>query len=249
MTGKNTQDLSASLEDYLEAILNISENRPAVRSTDIAEMLNVTRASVTGALRQLADKRLVNYTPYGQATLTKTGLAQAQRVAAKHNIIKSFFVDVLGVDPDTAQRAACKAEHALGPKVITRLLHFIEFATRQNKDGNDLIEEFRRFCKDLPSGTDLTRKPTPGPKRSNTVTGAPAIPLSKVGSGESVTVVKIEANRELHSRLASMGLLAGVKVTVAKNNPTGPFVIKVRGSKMMLGRNVTHNIMVKKIEE
>lgn len=147
MAVANSQHLSASLEDYLEAILNLSVGDNVARSKDIAESLKVSRASVTGALRTLAEKKLVNYKPYGFATLTEEGKRQGQRVARKHNIIKSFFTEVLGVDGSVAQSAACKAEHALGPQIVGKLLQFIEFVTHNNDNGYDLPAEFEKFCK------------------------------------------------------------------------------------------------------
>ncbi len=146
MTVTRERALSASLEDYLEAILNLSAGSKVARSKDIAEVLEVSRSSVTGALRTLAEKQLVNYKPYGFITLTNQGWAQAEKVVRRHNIIKSFFVSILGVDPTTAGKAACRAEHALGPQIVNRLLHFIEFATANNNSGLDLAKEFTKFC-------------------------------------------------------------------------------------------------------
>jgi DtxR family Mn-dependent transcriptional regulator len=147
MVPEKSKNLSASLEDYLEAIFNLAGESNVARSKDIAESLGVSKSSVTGALRVLKAKGLVNYKPYDYVTLTDSGVAQATRVARKHNIIKSFFVNILGVDAELAQEAACKAEHALGPEVIARLLRFIEFVTQENKNGYDLAGKFQRFCK------------------------------------------------------------------------------------------------------
>jgi len=69
-------------------------------------------------------------------------------------------------------------------------------------------------------------------------------PLSKVKSGEKVKLVRIEAGRGLNSRLASMGLVSNVEITVVSNNHPGPFVINVKGSRMMLGRGMANKIMV-----
>jgi len=69
-------------------------------------------------------------------------------------------------------------------------------------------------------------------------------PLSAVTAGETVKLAKIEAGRGLNSRLASMGLLPNVEITVVRNSHPGPFVISVKGSKMMLGRGIAHKIMV-----
>ncbi len=147
MVANKDNDLSASLEDYLEAIFNIARQSKIARSKDIAKLLGVSRASVTGALRLLKDKGLANYEPYGYVTLTKTGQAAAAEVVRKHNILKYFFIKILGVEPDIAQKAACKAEHALGPGIISRLLSFIEFMTESGKNGRDLADEFQKFCR------------------------------------------------------------------------------------------------------
>lgn len=145
MTDQRSDYLSASLEDYLEAIYNLSAPSSVARSKDIAELLGVSKASVTGALRLLKKKGLANYKPYDFVTLTKKGRAAAAEVARRHDILRSFFTDVLGVDSDTATKAACSAEHTLGPKVIARLLSFIEFVNRENQNGYDLAGRFRKY--------------------------------------------------------------------------------------------------------
>jgi DtxR family Mn-dependent transcriptional regulator len=138
--------LSASLEDYLEAIFNLaSESEEGARSKDIADALGVARSSVTGALRLLRERGLANYEPYGCVSLTAAGRAVAAEVVRKHDILTLFFTGVLGVDEDNAQRAACKAEHALGPEIIGRLLSFVEYVTESNRKGRDVAAEFRRF--------------------------------------------------------------------------------------------------------
>jgi DtxR family Mn-dependent transcriptional regulator len=139
------ENLSASLEDYIEAIYNLAGVNNITRSRDIAGKLGVSRASVTGALRSLKEKGLVNYQPYNYISLTESGRTAAAEVAGKHEILKSFFIDILDVDNDTAQQAACKAEHALGPDIIARLLSFVEFVG-QNNNGHDLMVEFKKFC-------------------------------------------------------------------------------------------------------
>ncbi len=69
-------------------------------------------------------------------------------------------------------------------------------------------------------------------------------PLSSVKAGETVKLVSIDAGQGLNSRLASMGLVPNVELTVVNNRHPGPFVISVKDSKMMLGRGIAHKIMV-----
>ena len=139
--------LSASLEDYLEAIFNLAGENNITRSKDIAEQLGVSRASVTGALRTLKKKGLCNYKPYDYISLTEPGKTAAAEIANRHKILKSFFTDILNVKSEIAQKAACEAEHALGPEIIARLLAFIKFFNHNSDNGHDLKDEFRRFCK------------------------------------------------------------------------------------------------------
>jgi len=146
MTMKNV-NLSSSLEDYLEAIFNLAKDSNIARSKDIAKSLGVSRASVTGALRVLKEKGLANYKPYNYITLTEIGQVTAAEIAKKHEILKSFFTEVLGIESKTAQEAACKAEHALGPEIIIKLLSFIEFVSHRSENGCDLAGQFQKFCK------------------------------------------------------------------------------------------------------
>jgi len=157
--------LSASLEDYLEAIFNLAGEADVVRSKDIAKKLNVSKSSVTGALRLLKKKGLANYKPYDYVTLTETGKAAAAEVVKKHNILKSFFVNVLGVETNIAQQAACRTEHTLGREIISRLLRFSEFMTQNSKAGGDIGSEFGRFCKSRSSGQRKIKK-QPGRKNN-----------------------------------------------------------------------------------
>ncbi len=153
MTTGKIQKLSASLEDYLEAIFNLADDTGGARSKDIAETLGVARSSVTGALQLLRERGLARYEPYGCVTLTRRGQTAAREVVQKHDILKSFFVDVLGVEKEAAQRAACQAEHALGPEIIGRLLHFMEYVASIRRDGHDVAGEFRLFHGERSTGS------------------------------------------------------------------------------------------------
>lgn len=139
------KQLSASLEDYLEAIYVLSQSGKVARSKDIAEHLHVARASVTGALRALSEKQLIHYKPYGYITLTEKGAGVAGKIARRHKTLGFFFCDVLGTDPKTAQQAACLAEHAISPEITARLTALSEFITEQNAVGRSIADDFREY--------------------------------------------------------------------------------------------------------
>lgn len=145
MPKKNT--LSASLEDYLEAIHHIIEKNQVARSKEIAASLKVSRASVTEALRSLSKKELINYAPYEAITLTAKGNMAARNVIFRHDALKKFFTEVLAIDPEIAEEGACRVEHAAPPEVIAQMISFIEFLKICPRGGTELLRGFADYCK------------------------------------------------------------------------------------------------------
>lgn len=143
---KKKISLSASLEDYIEAIYHIIEEKYVARSKEIAAKLNVSRASVTEALRALSKKGLINYAPYEAITLTEKGKRAAEDVIFRHDSLKRFFIEVLALDDKIAEEGACKIEHAAPPAIISRMISFIDFMQRCPRGGDDLIQGFSRYC-------------------------------------------------------------------------------------------------------
>jgi len=122
-----TEPLSDSLEDYLEAIYHIVAQKQAARAKDIAGRMNVNNSSVTGALRSLADKGLINYAPYDVITLTHKGKKAADSVVRRHQVLCDFFTKVLAVGQKEAETAACKMEHGVSRIILERFIQFVEF--------------------------------------------------------------------------------------------------------------------------
>ena len=138
-----TTDLSASLEDYIEAIFHIAKSKDGARVKEIARRLDVKKGSVTGALHSLADRGFINYTPYDVVTLTEKGRQAAGDVVLRHRTLSDFFVKVLSIPADEADEAACKMEHAVPPHVLDRLAAFADFVENCPRAGLDWIQRFR----------------------------------------------------------------------------------------------------------
>ncbi len=139
--------LSASLEDYIEAIYNIVQEKHKARSKDIAACLKVSGASVTEALRSLSGKGLIHYAPYEAITLTRKGKIVAEDVVRRHNALKQFFVDVLGITDDIAEQGACRVEHAAPQEIIDQMISFINFLENRPGDSRQLVEDFIAFSR------------------------------------------------------------------------------------------------------
>jgi len=116
---------SAAMQDYLEAILNISEIAGVVRVTDIAAELGIAKASVSQALSNLKKLGLVIQEPYGAVELTCTGKKQAFEIRHRHHVLKNFL-EALGVDTEIANEDACLMEHVVSKETIDKLIKFFE---------------------------------------------------------------------------------------------------------------------------
>ncbi len=118
--------ITASKEDYLEAILELSAANGYTRSVDIAEKLGVSRASVNHAVGVLKEMGLILQERYSDISFTDEGKQAAVEVLERHRTLKSFLIDILGVDEKTAQQDACKMEHSISGETFAKLKAFIK---------------------------------------------------------------------------------------------------------------------------
>ncbi len=142
----NMIELSESLEDYLEVILDLEQTMKVARAKDIAEKMGVQRGSVTSALKSLEEKGLINYAPYSFITLTARGKKIAREITHRHHVLKDFLVSILQIDESIADVTACRMEHTIDKKTLERLTHFFDFIHDCPRTGADWIQSFVRFC-------------------------------------------------------------------------------------------------------
>ena len=121
--------LTMASEDYLEAIYRLTMEAPdteSVRSVDVAELLGVSKASVSKALGALRQANMIEQSRYGRVTLTPEGLAYARRVWRSHRILRAFLTDELGVDAEVADEEACLLEHYLSEDTMDKWCDHLE---------------------------------------------------------------------------------------------------------------------------
>ena len=102
-----------SVEDYLEAILILSKQKPQVRSIDVANELGYSKPSVSVAMKNLRQKGYVKVSEEGYLSLTGEGQKLASTVYERHSVISGWLIR-LGVSPEIAVEDACRMEHDLG---------------------------------------------------------------------------------------------------------------------------------------
>lgn len=122
-----TKEYTASIEDYLEAIALLSEDKHAARVSEISRALQVTMPSVSAALKKLSEEGLVEHERYGYVRLTNEGKRIADDVWWRHETLRRFLVEVLDVVAETADEDACRMEHSLSPDSLERLAKFLDF--------------------------------------------------------------------------------------------------------------------------
>jgi DtxR family Mn-dependent transcriptional regulator len=145
-------ELSATLEDYLEAIHRIEDEKRVARPKDISESRNVAASTVTAALQSLSEKGLINYEPHEFITLTDTGREEAERLAMRRHVLTDFLEDILDLPSEQARATACDMEHSVDRQSLERFVCLLAFMKRRSSEGSRWLEEFRRFMREGADG-------------------------------------------------------------------------------------------------
>lgn len=130
--------LSASSQDYLEAVLQLSRENEQIRSVDIATRLGVTRASVNRAMKVLKEAGYVDQERYSDIILTEAGRLAGQEIHDRHVALNFFLHEVLGVSPATAEDDACKMEHSLSEESLVKLRLFLDRYRQRHNMGSEI---------------------------------------------------------------------------------------------------------------
>lgn len=216
--------LSSSEEEYLEAIYTKREGKARVATTrDLAECLGVRDASVTGMLKKLSDKGLVQYTPYRGATLTDAGLNIATKVKRKHRLLERFLVDICGIDLRESHKQACEIEHVISDKAIDSLS--AQLGHPVTCPGGSVIPEGEKGDQE-----EIEK-------------------LSEMGRGTYTVRFLTSPEPETISRLCSLGLVPGLTVKVLRKISGGPIIIEMKDTQIALGRDVAESLLVGPAQE
>lgn len=120
-----------SAEDYLESILMLKERLGVVRSIDIVNELNVSKPSVSVAMKKLRENGYIHMDADGFITLLPEGQEIANRIYTRHRLLTQFFIR-LGVSEEVAAADACKIEHDLSEETFEKIKAHALGANPQN---------------------------------------------------------------------------------------------------------------------
>lgn len=117
--------IQESGEMYLETILLLSRRGGFVRSIDISEHMGYSKPSVSRAMSVLKRDGYITMDDDSHICLTEKGLAIAQKIYARHEVLRRMLVH-LGVSPETASSDACKMEHAISDETYVAIENYLK---------------------------------------------------------------------------------------------------------------------------
>lgn len=214
-------DLTASVEDYLKAIYELSRETGSAVTTEVASRLAVATASVSAMVRRLTGQGLVSHERYGALRLTKKGRAVALQTVRRHRVIEAYLVAALGYGWDEVHEEAERLEHAASPELINRMAAAI---------GEPAVD---------PHGAPI---PTAHGKLEERKDRR----LGELAPGESARIVQVEDEEpELLRYLAAMRVVPGATVRcLAKEPYDGPITIRVGSKNHIIGPPLAARVFV-----
>jgi DtxR family transcriptional regulator, Mn-dependent transcriptional regulator len=235
--------MSPALEDYLETIYLLVQEHGFARVKDIARARDVKAATVSVALRKLAELDMIRYERREYIALSPRGEEAGRRVFTRHRLLGRFFEEVLGMPTAAASEQACAMEHSLTDDAMDRLVRFFEFVGSCPK----VIDSFRECQTTIgskcsphhrtPSSTcALCSEKRDDPRRS----------LADLKPGQSAVVTHVGASGALHQRLLDMGILPNTTIDLERSGPGGePLWIRCHGARVALRRTEAKAIRVR----
>ena len=117
--------LKESGEMYLETIYILYKSKSSVRSIDVAEFMNFSRASVSRGMSLLKKQDFILMDKEGYITLTEKGIKTAEKIYERHTVISKMLM-TMGIDQKTATEDACRIEHIISDKTFEAMKQHAE---------------------------------------------------------------------------------------------------------------------------
>lgn len=218
-----TEEVTAVIEEYLEAIYKLQEKSETARTSDIVRMLEVTPGTITNTVERLEKEGYVTHEPYKGVKLTDKGLKIALQVVRRHRLSERLLTDILHVEWDKVHEAACKLEHGITEEIIKPL------------------EKALRHPKTCPHGNPI-------PTKCGGIIEETSLSLTELNEREQGTIVKItEEKSDLLHYLDTLGLVPGTSIEILEKAPfDGPITLKIGATSRALSRAMTSIIQVKR---
>lgn len=213
--------LTQAIEDYLKAIYKLQRRGERVTNSAVADEIRVKPASVTSMMKQLAQLKLVRYTPYRGVELTPGGEKIALEVIRHHRLLELYLSEFLGFPWDRVHEEADRLEHVISPELEERMARVL----------GDPTED--------PHGDPI-------PTKEGTLEEPTHSRLTEVAPRTRVVVRRVSDSDPAKLRyLAELGLVPNAALEVVSLAPFGgPLVVRVGEAEHALGRDLADTIRV-----
>ena len=211
--------LSRSVEDYLKVIYVLESEGAGATTTTIAEMMEVSSASVTNMLKRLAGLNLIEHKSYKGAKLTDTGIKIALEILRHHRLLELYLKEIMGYGWDEVHDEAEKLEHHISEQFEDKIAELLNHPTHD------------------PHGDPIPTKDGVMPEMAS-------LPLAMANISEQYIVGRVkDQNPEFLRYLEKIGIILGVKITIIEKTPfNGPIHVKLEDKEKTIGFSIAKQI-------
>lgn len=136
-------EVTHSAAHHLMAVRELRERHGYARVSDVARALQITKGSVSSAMKHLKERGLVREDDNRFLELTDKGMQVVWEVESTRQVVQRFLHQALGMDGDDAEIDACKVEHLVSGETRGRLASFLRFLFSENAAAERFLAAFR----------------------------------------------------------------------------------------------------------
>jgi len=226
MTASAKRVLSQAVEDYLKAIYKLQAHGEAVSTTGLARRLGTSPAAVTKMVKQLAQLRLIDHTPYYGARLTPSGEKAALEIIRHHRLLELYLHEALGYGWDEVDAEAEKLEHHI------------------SEEFEDRIDRMLGSPRHDPHGDPI-------PTRDGEVEPPRGRSLAESAEGDRLVILRVrDSDPSVLRYLDRLGMRLAVVLEVTEVQPfSGPITLRIAGETHSIGRELAGHVFVERCGE
>ena len=221
MSETQARPLSQAVEDYLKAIFKLESEEQAVSTTELAKRVGASPAAATKMIKQLAELKLIDHTPYYGARLTEAGKKAALEVIRHHRLLELYLHQALGYGWDEVDAEAEKLEHHI------------------SEDFEDRIDRMLDYPRFDPHGDPI-------PTRDGEMEARRGWPLADSNPGDRLVILRVrDSDPGVLRYLAELGMKLEVLLEITDKQPfNGPITLRVHGKSHSIGRELAGHVFV-----
>ncbi|MBO6794423.1 MAG: metal-dependent transcriptional regulator [Balneolaceae bacterium] len=215
--------LSQSVEDYLKVIYVLESEGSGATTNNIAEMMEVSSASVTNMLKRLAGLNLIEHKSYKGAKLTDSGRKIALEILRHHRLLELYLKEIMGYSWDEVHDEAEKLEHHISEQFEDKIAELLNHPTHD------------------PHGDPI-------PSKDGVMPEMASLALSEADIEEQYVIGRVkDQDPELLRYLEKIGLLPGAKIKLLEKAPfDGPIRVILEEEEKTVGYNIAEQIYLVK---